>query len=96
MVYQNPVQHCPGCGQALRFPENVGGVVMACPNCGHRFASTFKLANTPRPARYSDVPTPPDPPLTSVITPPATASPASPPATTTLAARVAALYASKA
>ena len=25
---EGPVRHCPGCGQALRFPSNVGGVLM--------------------------------------------------------------------
>lgn len=91
---QDPVRHCPGCGQALRFPDNVGGVVMACPNCGHRFASTFKLAGAPRPAT-------PAPQAAPVLTPTAIPTtedtqPANRPATTTMAARVAALYASKA
>lgn len=34
---------CPGCGQALRIPEELGGVAMACPNCGQRIPSFFKL-----------------------------------------------------
>lgn len=34
---------CPKCGQRLRFPKNVGGIVMACATCGHRFHSDFKL-----------------------------------------------------
>lgn len=41
---EEPVRHCPQCGQALRFPAGVGGVLMACPNCGYRFASPFRLA----------------------------------------------------
>jgi len=34
---------CPACGQTLRIPEGVGGVTMACPNCGHHIPSFFKL-----------------------------------------------------
>lgn len=34
---------CPDCGQQLRFPKHVGGVVMACPTCGKKFRSDFKL-----------------------------------------------------
>ncbi|EFL52065.1 conserved hypothetical protein [Solidesulfovibrio fructosivorans JJ]] len=41
---EGPVRHCPGCGQALRFPAGIGGMLMACPECGYRFASPFKLA----------------------------------------------------
>lgn len=36
-------KQCPGCGQHLRFPKHVGGVVMACPTCGKKFSSDFKL-----------------------------------------------------
>ena len=34
---------CPKCGQQLRFPKGIGGVLMACPTCGHKFSSDFKL-----------------------------------------------------
>ena len=34
---------CPACGQRLRFPKNVGGMLMACPSCGKKFNSDFKL-----------------------------------------------------
>ncbi len=34
---------CPKCGQQLRFPKNVGGMLMACPSCGEKFHSDFKL-----------------------------------------------------
>lgn len=34
---------CPNCGQRLRFPKDVGGIVMACSTCGHKFSSDFKL-----------------------------------------------------
>ena len=37
---------CPECGQQLRFPTNVGGIVMACPSCGKKFHSDFKLGGT--------------------------------------------------
>lgn len=89
---EDPVRHCPGCGQALRFPENVGGMLMACPECGHRFASPFRLAaTTGGPAPF------PAPPTVSVPQHGPSPSPAkNPTLPNTLAARVAALYASKA
>ncbi len=34
---------CPECGQKLRFPKNIGGMLMACPSCGKKFYSDFKL-----------------------------------------------------
>lgn len=34
---------CPACGQTVRIPEGVGGVAMACPNCGRRIPSFFKF-----------------------------------------------------
>lgn len=34
---------CPKCGQLLRFPEDMGGMLMACPSCGEKFHSDFKL-----------------------------------------------------
>lgn len=37
---------CPQCGQHLRFPKNVGGIVMACPSCGQKFHSDFKIKGT--------------------------------------------------
>ena len=36
---------CPECGQQLRFPKNIGGMLMACPSCGQKFSSDFKLGN---------------------------------------------------
>lgn len=36
-------KQCPQCGQRLRFPKNIGGMVMVCPACGSRFYSDFKL-----------------------------------------------------
>ena len=36
---------CPKCGQQLRFPTNIGGMLMACPSCGQKFSSDFKLGN---------------------------------------------------
>ena len=66
-----PVRTCPGCGQALRFPPDVGGVLMACPECGHRFASPFRLADaakSPTPPAPTAAPPPLQPPanLTTV------------------------------
>lgn len=83
-----PVRTCPGCGQALRFPPDVGGVLMACPECGHRFASPFRLAGAVK------TPTPPAP---TAAPPPL--QPLQPPANSatvkinTPAARAAAKYA---
>lgn len=37
---------CPKCSQKLRFPKNIGGMLMACPTCGKKFYSDFKLAGT--------------------------------------------------
>jgi len=37
-------KRCPKCGQLLRFPDGVGGVLMACPSCGNKFSSDFRLA----------------------------------------------------
>jgi DNA-directed RNA polymerase subunit RPC12/RpoP len=39
---------CPKCGQILRFPKNIGGMLMACPSCGNKFHSDFKLGGTRR------------------------------------------------
>lgn len=36
-------EDCPKCGQRLRFPNHVGGVVMKCPECGQKFHSDFKI-----------------------------------------------------
>jgi rRNA maturation protein Nop10 len=41
-------KQCPECGQQLRFPQNVGGVVMACPSCGNKFYSDFKFGGAGR------------------------------------------------
>jgi len=84
---EGPVRTCPGCGQALRFPGNVGGMLMACPVCGHRFATPFKLAAATPPPLASNATFPPSS---------QSSSPSKPLTPNTLAARVAALYASKA
>jgi transposase len=39
---------CPECGQRLRLPENIGGIVMECPTCGNKFHSDFKLGSIRR------------------------------------------------
>lgn len=36
------------CGQRLRLPKNIGGLVMVCPTCGNKFHSDFKLAGIKR------------------------------------------------
>jgi len=42
---KHTIQLCSKCGQKLRFPIDIGGMLMACPNCGQKFRSDFKLAN---------------------------------------------------
>jgi DNA-directed RNA polymerase subunit RPC12/RpoP len=42
---------CPQCGQKLRFPKNIGGMLMACPSCGNKFHSDFKIGGTRRAQR---------------------------------------------
>jgi len=37
---------CPKCGQQLRFPKRIGGMLMACPSCKTKFASDFKIGST--------------------------------------------------
>ena len=40
------VRECTKCGQSLRFPTNLGGMLMACPNCGQKYHSDFKIKGT--------------------------------------------------
>jgi len=40
---KDTIQRCRKCGQKLRFPRDIGGMLMACPNCGQKFQSDFKL-----------------------------------------------------
>ncbi len=42
---------CPKCGQQLRIPNHIGGMLMACPSCGQKFHSDFKLAGAGKAAR---------------------------------------------
>ncbi len=42
-------KECPNCGQQLRIPKKVGGILMACPACGHRFSSDFKWGGVGKP-----------------------------------------------
>ena len=44
-------KQCPECGQKLRFPNHVGGVVMVCPTCGKKFRSDFKLGGVGKSSR---------------------------------------------
>lgn len=45
LMSDHTVKSCPDCGQKLRFPENIGGMVMSCPSCGRKFYSDFRLNN---------------------------------------------------
>jgi rRNA maturation protein Nop10 len=40
------LKKCPECGQQLRFPEDIGGMLMKCPSCGRQFQSDFKMCVT--------------------------------------------------
>ncbi|MBT8360986.1 MAG: transposase [Desulfobacterales bacterium] len=42
---------CPKCGQRLRYPKNIGGMLMACPSCGHKFHSDFKIGGARKSAQ---------------------------------------------
>ncbi|WP_155310925.1 hypothetical protein [Desulfosarcina ovata] len=37
------IKTCPKCGQQLRIPEKIGGMLMACPSCGKKLYTEFKL-----------------------------------------------------
>jgi predicted RNA-binding Zn-ribbon protein involved in translation (DUF1610 family) len=41
-------KRCPECGQQLRIPKNVGGVLMVCPSCGKKIHSDFRLGGVTR------------------------------------------------
>ncbi|MDH5297888.1 MAG: zinc-ribbon domain-containing protein [Desulfobulbaceae bacterium] len=45
---------CPQCGQQLRIPDKIGGLLMACPTCGQKFSSDFKLAAATAAATTTD------------------------------------------
>jgi predicted amidophosphoribosyltransferase len=42
-MQEKNIRKCPGCGQKLRFPNDIGGLVMVCPSCGKKFYSDFKV-----------------------------------------------------
>jgi len=93
---EGPVRQCPGCGQTLRFPGNVGGMLMACPECGHKFISPFKLAGAVQAASEPVLPRAAAcPPPAARPLPPEAAVPVKKATCNALAARVAALYASR-
>jgi len=41
-------KQCQKCGQQLKIPKNIGGVLMACPSCGNKLYSDFKLGGIKR------------------------------------------------
>ena len=43
-MHKDNIQQCKKCRQKLRFPKDIGGMLMACPNCGQKFQSDFRLA----------------------------------------------------
>ncbi len=38
-------EKCSECGQLLRIPEKIGGILMVCPSCGNKIHSDFKLGS---------------------------------------------------
>jgi DNA-directed RNA polymerase subunit RPC12/RpoP len=40
------LKNCPECGQKLRFPQDIGGMLMKCPSCGRQFQSDFTMCVT--------------------------------------------------
>lgn len=42
-MHNHTVKTCPTCGQQLRIPNKIGGMLMACPSCGQKLYSDFKL-----------------------------------------------------
>ncbi len=62
MIHQRPnngIISCPGCKAQLRLPEGIGGMAMACPECGQSMGTPFKVKtnSNQRPAGAS-APTP--------------------------------------
>lgn len=43
MTTEHIEKKCPNCGQRLRVPKKVGGVLMECPSCGQKMHSDFKI-----------------------------------------------------
>ena len=46
---------CPKCGQQLRIPKKVGGVLMVCPSCGKKIHSDFKLGGVTRSVPHRNI-----------------------------------------
>jgi len=42
------LKKCSKCGQKLRFPKDIGGMLMKCPSCGKKFYSDFKIGSGSR------------------------------------------------
>jgi len=40
---EDKIKRCPKCGQKLRIPDNVGGILMVCPMCKEKIHSDFKI-----------------------------------------------------
>ncbi len=38
------IKNCARCNQQLRIPKDIGGMLMECPSCGHKFHTDFKLS----------------------------------------------------
>lgn len=37
------IKKCPKCGQKLRIPGHIGGIVMVCPMCKEKIHSDFRI-----------------------------------------------------
>lgn len=49
-------QKCSGCGQTLRIPKDIGGLVLVCPTCGKKFYSDFKIKGERKRCTVKDLP----------------------------------------
>lgn len=48
-------KRCPKCGQQLRIPKNIGGVLMVCPSCGKKIHSDFRLSGLTRRVPHGNI-----------------------------------------
>lgn len=48
-------KRCPKCGQQLRIPKNIGGVLMVCPSCGKKINSDFKLSGITQKVQHRNI-----------------------------------------
>lgn len=42
-MVEHQIKKCPKCGQRLRVPAKIGGMLMACPSCKAKLHTDFKI-----------------------------------------------------